>query len=314
MVPYTISESSITVLLGGIPKVVDKSHQNYKLVLEAIKRGADETEFSTLIDITKAITSYGKGSVEVRNGIVYYVGSELHNYAVIKLLQLMGDGFDIKPLTNFLNNLMKNPSYRAVQELYEFLEKGGIPITEDGHFIVYKKVRGDFKDIYSGTFNNSVGATCEMPRNTVNEDSAQTCSAGLHVCSYSYLPNFGSAPNNRIVACKVNPADVVSIPTDYNLSKMRVCKYEVIEDVTEKALRSDILRESPVYNQKPNTPIVKSVRKARPVGQYYYNGTLIATFASAKEAEEKTGFHATNITQVCRGNRFQTGNFNWKYL
>jgi hypothetical protein len=33
------------------------------------------------------------------------------------------------------------------------------------------------------------------------------------------------------MVCKVNPKNVVSIPADYNNSKMRVCEYEVIDEL-----------------------------------------------------------------------------------
>jgi hypothetical protein len=78
---------------------------------------------------------------------------------------------------------MENPSYRAVNELYGFLEKNRLPITPDGHFLAYKKVRDDYKDIHSGTMDNSVGKIVEMERNQVNDDKNQTCSSGLHFCS-----------------------------------------------------------------------------------------------------------------------------------
>jgi hypothetical protein len=66
-----------------------------------------------------------------------------------------------------------------------------------------------------------------VPRNCVDEDPDRTCSHGLHVCSFDYLPHFSHA-NGHVVVCKVNPADVVAIPRDYNNTKMRVCRYEVV--------------------------------------------------------------------------------------
>jgi hypothetical protein len=127
-----------------------------------------------------------------------------------------------------MENLMANPSYRAVNELYGFLEKNNLPITSDGHFLAYKKVREDYKDCHSGTFDNSVGKVVEMERNQVNDNKEQTCSAGLHFCSEGYLRHFGG---ERVMILKINPRDVVSIPTDYNDSKGRCCRYEVIGEV-----------------------------------------------------------------------------------
>jgi hypothetical protein len=131
-------------------------------------------------------------------------------------------------MVKFTENLLENPSRRAVTELYLFLEKGNLPITSDGHFLAYKKVRDDYLDVYSGTIDNSVGQVVEMERNRVDDDKNNTCSYGLHFCSKDYLQSFSG---DRIVILKINPRDVVSIPTDYAFTKGRTCRYEVIGEV-----------------------------------------------------------------------------------
>jgi hypothetical protein len=67
-----------------------------------------------------------------------------------------------------------------------------------------------------------------MPRNKVDDNQNNTCSYGLHFCSEGYLKHFGGA---RTVIVKINPRDVVSIPNDYNQTKGRTCRYEVIGEV-----------------------------------------------------------------------------------
>jgi hypothetical protein len=69
-----------------------------------------------------------------------------------------------------------------------------------------------------------------MMRNQVEDDENVTCAKGLHVCSKEYLPHFGG---QNIVACEVDPKDVVSVPLDYNNSKMRVCEYKVVGVITD---------------------------------------------------------------------------------
>jgi hypothetical protein len=110
------------------------------------------------------------------------------------------------------------------------LEKNALPITPDGHFLAYKKVRNDFLDIHSGTMDNSVGQIVEMERHEVNDNKDETCSTGLHFCGMSYLNHFGGS-DSRTVIVKINPADVVSIPSDYNNAKGRACRYEVIGEL-----------------------------------------------------------------------------------
>ena len=130
-----------------------------------------------------------------------------------------------------------------MDELYGYLEANNQPITEDGCFIAYKRVRLNYKDIHSGTMDNSVGKTPSMDRGEVNDDREVTCSTGLHFCGMSYLKHF---PGGRIVIVKVNPADVVSIPKDYNAAKGRACKYEVIGEL-ENDLEEDKLAATSVY-------------------------------------------------------------------
>jgi len=76
--------------------------------------------------------------------------------------------------------------------------------------------------------DNSVGNVLEMPRNEVDADKDRTCSTGLHFCSYDYLKSFHG---ERVVVLKINPKDVVSIPSDYNNSKGRTCRYEVVDEI-----------------------------------------------------------------------------------
>jgi hypothetical protein len=97
--------------------------------------------------------------------------------------------------------------------------------------LTYKSIRKDFTDHYTGTYDNSVGKYVKMDRYKVDPNPNKTCSHGLHVGSLSYIDqiynNNNNNNNNIIVSCIVNPVNVVSIPTDYNGAKMRVCEYKV---------------------------------------------------------------------------------------
>jgi hypothetical protein len=112
-----------------------------------------------------------------------------------------------------------------VNQLWDFLQNKGIPLTEDGCFLAYKSVRQDFKDHHSGQFDNSPGKVHEMPRNQISDDPRVECHEGFHVGALEYAKNTWSGA--RLVVCKVDPENVVSVPHDHNSQKMRVCKYEV---------------------------------------------------------------------------------------
>ena len=131
---------------------------------------------------------------------------------------MKADGLNIEPMIKFLDNLMENPSKKSVDELYSFLEYGNLPITPDGCFLAYKGVTTDFKDCHTRSFDNSVGAINEMPRNQVNDDPNAACSVGFHVGTFNYARGFGQ----ETTIVKVDPADAVSVPHDHSCEKLRV--------------------------------------------------------------------------------------------
>ena len=227
---YLVNGGNITVIIGGNQyNAIRGQHPNFEKILDAI-RNSEWDGITTLFDIKKDIAESLSGLVEIVNGVLYFDGSPIHNVLADRILDMVENNLPIKSLVKFLENLMRNPSRTSVQELYLFLESGNLPVTEDGCFLAYKKVRHDFKDIHSGTFDNSVGKIVEVPRNSVDDQRDNTCSYGLHFCSKEYLPAFGSQSSNRVVIVKINPADVVSIPSDYKNTKGRCCKYEVIAE------------------------------------------------------------------------------------
>lgn len=227
MFPYLIQGSNIVVVIGNKSHTISKTHVTYAKVLEAIKAGDWDT-VKDIIEPKKVVLNYGQGNVSIQGEKLFWKGTEMHNALSRRMIQMLQEGFPIEPLVLFMENLMQNPSKRSVTELYGFLEKNNLPITPDGHFLAYKKVRDDYLDVHSGTMNNAPGQVVEMERNQVDDDQNQTCSTGLHFCSQEYLNHFGGA---RTVIVKINPRDVVSIPNDYNNSKGRACRYEVIGEL-----------------------------------------------------------------------------------
>lgn len=177
--------------------------------------------------------------LEVRDNTVYFIRAsdgveyELEDGLTDRLLEILKKKESATVMLRFLANMYQNTSRSAIHGLFGFLKANDLPFTPDGHFLAYKKVRYDYFDIHSGTFDNSIGKTAEMPRNKVDDNPDKTCSTGLHICSKDYLPHYGSSDSkvNRVIVCKVNPADVVSVPRDYNNAKMRCCRYEVVDEL-----------------------------------------------------------------------------------
>ena len=223
----------IAATINGVSYTIDTDHPKYKPALGAI-RSRDWDTFIDLVNITQQVQGYFSGSgVQIVNGAVTFNGEIIHNSLTGRILKFMRDDLPYEPLLKFFGNLMQNPSSRAVNELYDFLEAGELPITEDGCFLAFKNVRSNYMDIHSGTFRNQVGDVCEMARNRVDEDKERTCSYGLHFCSIAYLPHFSDCAGGHTMIVKINPADVVAIPADYNNTKGRTCRYEVVSEYKE---------------------------------------------------------------------------------
>ena len=257
MINYILTGKTLTVILNGIPEIIHNSHASFEAVKTAIKEGRDEFYIKKLLDVKTAVENYSKGLIQITGDRVYYKEIEIKNALTDRLISMMKEGFNVNSMVLFIENLYSNPSKTAVDELYLFLEACNLPITEDGHFLAYKKVRSDYKDIHSGTFDNSIGQKPSMDRNMVDDNRNNTCSQGLHFASYSYMSSFGNSTTDKIMILKINPADVVSIPSDYNNAKGRCWQYEVVGEVPNDGktqIKNDCIKDE---EYKPSKPVIE---------------------------------------------------------
>ena len=232
---YIISNNgSVSAFVGGKSYTFNKNHQNYSKLLAYLDNGNVE-HFEASYDIASTVEHYCDGYVHVENGELSWQGISMPELFTDRILQMRREGFNIDPMLNFLDNMNDNPSDQAIVELFDFMQNKHLPITDDGHFLAYKAVSPDFKDIYTGGIDNSVGEEVSIDRSKVDNNRDKHCSAGLHVGAIDYVKSYGgidldedSDGGNQIVICKVNPADVVSVPSDARFQKLRTCRYEVV--------------------------------------------------------------------------------------
>jgi len=142
-----------------------------------------------------------------------------------------GDSKHLKTLLNFLDKCYKNPIPSVINQIADFVDAAGLTMDVDGDIYAYKVVNNDYKDIYSKTMDNSPGTIVEMPRFKVETDPHKTCAAGLHFAAWDYLHCYANIENSKVLLLKINPADIVSIPSDYGNKKGRACKYLVVREV-----------------------------------------------------------------------------------
>ena len=223
---FILTENSLTVSVEGKTYTINSGHPSWRQAIESLKR-KDYQALKDLVSVQKAFCSFTGDKVKVIDNQVFFNGEPINSYLSEKILSFMEKGLPHESLIKFLERLMANPSRRAVTELYSFLRHKSLPITDDGTFLAYKSVRSDYTDHHTGDFNNSIGNTLEMTRNNVCDDHNQGCSIGFHAGSLEYASSFGGADSVLLIV-EIDPADVVSVPSDCECQKLRTCKYKVV--------------------------------------------------------------------------------------
>lgn len=134
-----------------------------------------------------------------------------------------------------LGNMGKTRNH-TVEELLRFMERGDLPLADDGTIIAYKVLRstpknsngprlapGEYVDCYTGKVVQRVGSyVCQSEK--IIDGSRTECSTGLHIARRGYLGGFSG---DIITMVKVKPEDVVSVP-GYDANKMRAAGYHII--------------------------------------------------------------------------------------
>lgn len=289
-ISYTITDNTISVFINGRTYIVNRTDERYTEVREAL-RNKNFDAIPDILDVKLKLISESNGGLYLYNGMLRCDKYDVNPVLASRIVALFREGFDITPLSLFLENLMSNPSETARSELYKFIEACDLPITADGHFLAYKMVRHDFKDLYTGTMDNSIGARPTMDRDKVDPVRENHCSTGLHFCSQGYLGHYGTRSSSQVVVVKINPRDVVSIPSDYNNAKGRACTYEIVD-----AIGWDELIKPLVTDQYSDVPETDDDEADVPVSGYAADaslrwevrnsndGTLADAYTSRKDA------------------------------
>jgi len=234
-----LKDDYISVVLatkdGIVPFQLTPSHPTFLALHKAIAKGNTD-RVPKLVTLARAIANKTHGRVTFTKSGIQFRGTDVAPVISRMAARSMKETGNCSAWLKFVDNLFKNPEKRAREEFIEFLEKAeegkyAVPMTDDGCVLGYKAVKDNYTDVHTGTMDNSVGQTRMMPRKAVDADRRNECSRGFHFCSLGYL---GSFSGQKIMAVKVNPKDIVAIPKDYNFSKGRTWKYEVVYEVGDK--------------------------------------------------------------------------------
>lgn len=236
----------------GTDAIISESHVSYDLIYAILTSGEayDEEE---LRDLTKVVETANRKMTELSER-VSYDGTELlfDGDPVDSVLgdvikeQFTSGSMSFRPLVAFLEKAATNPSVKSIDDLYRWTRNGDLVIAPDGDIIAYKGLKvdedGNSVSIHAGrafvdgveavgNIPNKEGSVITMPRSDVDPDSESYCSHGLHAGTYSYANSFA---RGRLVTVKINPRDVVSVPSDSECQKMRVCRYVVLSDIEQR--------------------------------------------------------------------------------
>lgn len=190
-------------------------------------------------------------------GVITYDGEVIDSQITNQIIRMAksesaSNKKHLNALIKFVENLYKNQSEFVRQQFFGWLTytqtfESGFTITEDGCLLGYKgcawgEVDGERVPVsinhghafadgveYHGAIPNKIGSIVSMARSEVTDDPNIGCSAGLHVGTYSYASGWAKGV---LLLVKVNPRDIVSVPTECDAQKIRCSRYEVLE-VTE---------------------------------------------------------------------------------
>lgn len=229
----------LVVFIDGKQYTISSTDKQFDSAVNAFK-GEDWTGLHDILNPSAKIKNlYAKyEQIEVKDGNVFVYDEPVNSIIASRILQFLENGIDCVPVFKFLTKLQNNPSKRAVDELYTFLEHRNLPITENGNFLAYKAVQNNYTDVHTGKFLNSVGSVLNMPRNKVDDNKENGCSYGFHAGTLEYASGF-RPHNGKMMIVEIDPSDVVSIPIDSECQKLRTARYKVVgeyEDTLTKPL------------------------------------------------------------------------------
>lgn len=211
--------------------------QNTTLFLEELRVERKDAEvLFNLHDIFSSISSWSNGDLKITRTEASYNGTplseELTDFLIKQFLKNPQDEKAFEAWSKFIRAAANSTTDHVVDRLFLFLSKNDLYLSPCGEYVyAWRVCTSDYKDKYTRTFDNSVGSECRVPRNQVESDPNKACSKGLHVASIDYLASCYASTNDRLLVVKVPIADIVSIPYDYEGSKVRVSSFLVVEDV-----------------------------------------------------------------------------------
>jgi hypothetical protein len=239
---------------GKDPLVADSENPRFDEIFDAVRAKQPIEDILHLFDLARAIKDrFARLSdrIALRGHQLFLDGDPLDNSLAEQVLRFFdAKQDDWKPLVKFYEKLLANPNKHSREQFYPWLAQHNFTITTEGDVVGYKGVKrgqgsdflsenGEPANLYStrsgpaivngvvhhdGFVPQPIGGIVEMARSQVKHDPADGCASGLHVGTHSFATKYG----DTMLEVHFNPRDVVSVPTDCDWAKVRVCRYHVV--------------------------------------------------------------------------------------
>jgi len=261
---FTLTPQSASLFVGPKPYVARNTHPNFNKIVSAIISKQFEKAVK-LFDIKLAVKTQSKGKFTITNGVVYYNSTPIHNAVCSKILDFLAQGEDINPWVKFLEKLLDNPSKYIFNNLYSYMEKYKLSIDKDGDIYALKAVKSNLKSKWTDSVQYIVGEAFSEPRVFLRDDSNDGyCGPGLWFGHEQFVFGYGGG-NDHVLVVKVNPKDVIAIPSLASFQKMAACSITPILDLGEiSTIDGFSFNSNNVHKVKYNGDfVVKSVKQKR---------------------------------------------------
>lgn len=289
--------SGATVIFSdGTIQQVSQDNANFGRVVSILtSTPVDEIDEAALLELLIPALGVGKNLTRLSERVsfdgsnILFDGDVVADAIAEHILRIVSEGGNAdsyKALVNFMEKLYTNPSESSRNSLYDFIVRHNITIDPDGDFYAYKGVKADLGSVWegfgivdgvsmTGSLPNKPGSTLEIPRSKVNADNAIGCGTGLHAGTYAYAEGWA---RGVLLLVKINPRDVVSVPSCSAYQKLRTCRYKVVSQTTQQT-------KATTYTAKANSDLhsINTVDKLTKAGD-----KVPVTFTYTRGNGEKT--------------------------
>lgn len=232
---HLITNNSVTVFSNNFPYTADKTHPKFTQIVNKLRAGTFLSSDLSLFDLSIEIPTTIGNLVVSKNGVEFFnpntnTKTPIHGTIADRILENWQNGFEITGLANFLGKLLQNPYKVVIDNLYNYLEKYKLAISEDGDIVGIKAIHPNYTSIFKPSFRYCFSGTISELLSELETNPLASTGRGLYFGFEQFVFGFGR-PDSLVIAVKVNPAHIIGIPEDSGYQKMRAHTLNVLGSI-----------------------------------------------------------------------------------